>query len=269
MIQFQKLTMQKYNLFPIFRSALSFAALLCVVTACGKTEPEKKDVADQAPAAPVVEEAPTESLNDIMKRLDIDKRIRVEDGDKAPTNTQQAEAVLVFFNAMVRGDTAQLSPLMSAPDQAVLAEMVQTGEWKSTTENIARVNVGWTAGTTPDTLSVLGFFLVGDDFAAQLWTLSSSEDGKKNLMTALPSPPKMAEKLQGDKTEARIKQWLSLNKEELAFAKANDEVIEIPQQFRSVKGESVSEDGSGKSSPGSPEAPGRKTTPAGPKVPHR
>lgn len=232
--------MQKVNLISALRPAFSFAALLTLSVACGKTESETQAPVVAAPVVVVVEEAPTESINDMMKRLGIDKRIRVEDGDKAPNNVKQAEIIMMFFDAMARANAEKLSPLMSPADQRVLADMQKSGQWKSATKNITRINVGWTAGTEPGTLLVLGFFMVADDFAAQLWSLSSGDDNKPLILTALPSPPKIVEKLEGNKTEARIKQWLKRNKDELAGAKVPDEIVDIPQQDRSVKGESTS-----------------------------
>lgn len=260
MIQSRKLTMQKFNFFTPLRCALTCAALLGVLMSCGKDESEiKAAVAETAPVV-VVEEAPAESLNDIMKRLGIDQRIRIEDGDKAPNNIKQAEVILVFFNAMLNGDANKLSPLMSQADQLVLADMKKSGQFKSATKNITRINLGWTSGTEPGTQVVLAFFTVEDDFAAQLWSLSSGEDNKPLIFSALPSPPKITEKLEGNKTEVRIKQWLNRNKEELAIGKIPDEIIDIPQQDRSVKGEASTpastEDASPKTKPGSP---GRRT----------
>ena len=258
MIQLRKLKMQKVNLVSTTLIALLFSAMSCTIISCGKTEaPKEQADAKETQQVAAVEEAPKESLNDIMKRLGIDKRIRVEDGDKAPSNSKQAEAIVVFFDAMVRGNAQKLKPLLSEQDQVVLDDMDKSGQWKSATENISRVNVGWTAGSEPDTLTVLGFYTVGDNFAAQLWTMSSIEGGKPAIMTALPSPQKIVERLQGNKTDARIKQWLAINKEEMVSAKAPDEVIEIPQQDRSVKGESSSS-GSGDSEPSKPAGPGRR-----------
>jgi hypothetical protein len=252
----------------IRRAAIGLALLL--LAGCGKPAPKAEEHAEAAPAP--VAEAPKETIADMMKRLGIDPRVRVDDADKAPENPQEAETVLVFFDAMVRGNGAKLSPMLSALDQAVLADMQQSGQWKAATEGINRVNVGWTAGTEPGTLTVLGFFTVGDDFAAQLWSLAPGAEGKPSVMTALPAPPKVAERLQGAKSDARIKQWLALNKQELAAAKLADEIVEIPQQDRSVKGES-DEGGSGgesaPSSPGSPSGPGRTKPDGKPVAPPR
>ncbi|MCE9618308.1 MAG: hypothetical protein K8R92_00155 [Planctomycetes bacterium] len=245
----------------IGRAAL--AASLLLLSACSKPAPKQEETQEAKPVE--VAAAPSETLNEIVKRLGVDKRIRVDDGEKSPENVKQAEAVLVFFDAMVQGNADKIAPLMSKPDQSVLAEMKKSGQWKSATEKISRVNVGWAPGAEAGTLAVLGFFTVGDDFAAQLWSLSAFEEGKPLIMTALPSPPKIAERLQGNKTDARIKQWLALNKEELASAKAADEIIEIPQQDRSVKGESDSGSGSGEGGPSAPAGPGRRK-PDGPPV---
>ncbi len=257
MIQLRKLKMQNLNFIATTRAILLLTALLCVVIACGKTEePQQQTESEQAQPVAQVEQAPTETLNDIMKRLGIDKRIRVDDGDKPPSNMKQAEAIVVFFDAMVRGNAAKLRPLLSPQDQNVLDDMEKSGQWKLATQNIGRVNVGWTPGNEPDTLTVLGFYTVGDDFAAQLWSLGSLEGDKPAIMTALPAPQKIVERLQGNKTDVRIKQWLAINKEELVSAKAPDEVIEIPQQDRSVKGDSSSE--SSESEPSKPSGPGRR-----------
>ena len=257
MIQLRKLKMLKVNFNSTRRVALSLSALVLLAQACGKPEVKQAEVVEVKEV--VVEEAPKESINDIIKRLGIDKRVKVEDADKPPADVKQAESVLVFFDAMVRGDAEKLSPLMCKFDQAVLADMNKTDQWKSATQNISRVNVGWTAGSESGSLNVLGFYTVGDGFAAQLWSLSPAETDKPSIMTALPSPAKIDEKLQGNKTDARIKQWLAMNKDEIASAKAPDEIIEIPQQDRSVKGDSDSSSGSDEgAAPGNPAGPGRR-----------
>lgn len=258
MIQLRKLTMQKVNLVSTLRATLSCASLLTLVIACGKTESNQQPEAAEAQPVAVVEEAPKESLNDMMKRLGIDKRVRVEDGDKAPSNPIQAEVIVVFFDAMVHGNAAKLKPLLSPQDQAVLADMQASGQWKSATENINRVNVGWITGTEPDTLSVLGFFSTGDTFAAQLWSLSSGANDQPLVMTALASPQKIEEKLQGSKTADRIKQWLTLNKLELSEAKKPDETIEVPQQDRSIKGDAPGRSGSDDDPPRPSSRPGKR-----------
>lgn len=256
MIQLRKRTMQIVDCNLSRHFALLFGSVALLMVACGKTE--EKPAEDIAVKEVVVDETSKETLNDMMKRLGIDKRVRVEDSDKAPNDVKQAEAVLLFFDAMVRGNAEKLSPLMSQLDQAVLANMNKSGQWKIATENISRVNVGWTSGAENGSLTVLGFYTVGDVFAAQLWSLSPTEGESPLLMTALASPPKIDEKLQGNKTESRIKQWMNMNKEEIASAKAPDEIIEIPQQDRSVKGESNSSSEPESTEPKNPSGPGRR-----------
>ena len=75
MIQSRKLKMQKVNLVSTTRIALLISALSCTIISCGKTEaPKEQADATETQHVAAVEEAPTESLNDIMKRLGIDKK---------------------------------------------------------------------------------------------------------------------------------------------------------------------------------------------------
>src|SRR5688572_26315773 len=79
-----------------------------------------------APPAP----PPVSSIEDLMAELNIDPRVSLSE-DKAPGTTDERRAVLVFFDAMARGNAQALKGMLSVTDQLELDALVESGAWQA------------------------------------------------------------------------------------------------------------------------------------------
>ena len=141
----------------LLQSALLAAVL--ALTACGKKEEE---AAAPPPPPPPKQEVKVESVADVMKRLAIDSRVKMDESERPTTgdaggDLKRLEATLLFFNAMVKGDATKLKPMLSEADQTTLDLMQRDGQWKRATDRIDRVTVGCTGGQEPETFMALGW----------------------------------------------------------------------------------------------------------------
>lgn len=251
---------------------LRSAALATVLTlvACGKKEEES---APPPPPPPPKQEVKVETLAEMMQRLAIDSRVKMDESERPSTgdaagDLKRLEATLLFFNAMVKGDATKLKPMLSEADQATLALMLQDGQWKRATDGIDRVTVGCTGGQEPDTFMALGTFMIGDRFDTQLWMVKSPAGGESNVFVAVAAPPHIVDQLKGTKAEPRVQQWMKILKELAEKSKQPDEKVLASQQDRSIEGDTS--DAAEPSSPapgGSPSKPGRGKGGGGPQVP--
>lgn len=215
------------------------ATLLVAVLAvagCGKKEEDQAAQAPPPPPAPV-ETVKVESVEEVVTRLGLDKRLRMEESERpssgdAASDMKRLEALLVFFDAMLNAKEDAIKPMLSARDKATLETMVKAGEWKTLGQDVDRVSIGC-AG--PDVLAV---FLVGDKFQGQLWTFAESKDNPDQIqLEAQPNWPNMMDKLSGTTAEPRIKQWMAYTRSSLEESKKPDVPLESAQEDRSVKGE--------------------------------
>lgn len=234
------------------RVTLLAAALL--LSGCGKKE-EAAPPPPPPPPPPKVEVKP-ETVAEIVQRLGLDARVRMDEGERPNTgdaskDLARLEMALKFLDGMVTGKADAVRPLLTARDQATLEAMVKDGQWKRASEGIDRANAGW-AG---DKMLVL--YTVGDRFDVQLWEVVQV-DGEDRL-NALPQPPGIVDQLKGSKADPRIQQWEKIVKEFTDKGKEPDENPELPQQDRTVAGESG---GSGSDSPSPSPAPSPGPAPA-------
>ena len=173
----------------LLQSALLAAVL--ALTACGKKEEE---AAPPPPPPPPKQEVKVESVDDVMKRLAIDSRVKMDESERPNTgdaagDVKRLEATLLFFNAMVKGDATKLKPMLSDADQTTLDLMQKDGQWKRATERIDRVTVGCTGGQEPETFMTLGIFMTDDRFDPQLWSVKSPGAADQCTFSAVPTPP--------------------------------------------------------------------------------
>ncbi|MFM7807984.1 MAG: hypothetical protein ACKPEA_08645, partial [Planctomycetota bacterium] len=125
-------------------AALLLAAL--ALAGCGKKEEEQAAQAPPPPPAPV-ETVKAETVEEVVTRLGLDKRIRMEESERpssgdAATNQKQLEALVVFFAAMLNAKEDAIKPMLSARDKATLETMVKSGEWKTLGQDVDRVSIG-------------------------------------------------------------------------------------------------------------------------------
>ncbi len=229
------------------RKSESIARTLLILTlclaACGQEEsaPPPAAVAKAAPPPPPPQ-AVEEPISEVIARLGIDPRIKMDESERPKTpdpsgDGLRLEATLKFFDAMVKGNAEALKPMLSDDDQTTLASMQKDGQWKRVNADVTRVVVGCTNGQEPDTFLALGVFTVGDRFEAQLWSIQSPMGGEQNKFVAMASPTDVMEQLKGTKAEPRVQQWLKILKDLADKSKQPDVVVDLPQQDRSVQGE--------------------------------
>ncbi len=249
------------------------AALVLTLAACGGGDSaEQAETAPPPPPPAPKEEVASESVADVMKRLGIDRRVKMDESERpgmgdVAADTRRLEAVLKFFDAMVKGDADRLRPMLSKADQETLELMLKDGQWAAATGGIDRVTLGCCAGSEQEGCVTLAVFTIGDRFDAQLWNLP---DVEKVAFVAVAQPPGILEQLKGSKTEPRVKQWNDSLRAMSERAKQPDEKVELAQQDRSIGGEG----GDGESAPGgspsdtpdAPKGPGKRK-PGGPSVP--
>lgn len=246
----------------LLRAFLLASAL--VLAACG----EKKEEVQQAaapPPPPPKQEVPDETVSDVAKRLGIDARVRMDEGERprsgdAAADLKRLEAALKFFDAMVTAKADALRPMLGERDRATLAAMEKDGQWKVVNQDVDRVSVGFGGD------KVLAIYMVGDRFEGQLWQVLEADGGVR--FTALPTPPGVVEKLEGTKAEPRIQQWETVVRTLADAARKPDEAVEVQQQDRSVQGEDAGASGGAPASPpSSPGGPGSPSSPGGPRRP--
>lgn len=257
---------------------LRAAAISLALSLVGCGGGEESQQAEAPPPPPPVQVVELESVADVMKRLGIDRRVRMDESERPNTGNPEAdlralEATLTFFDGMVRGSADKVQPMLGDEDRKTLALMRQDGQWEAATGAIDRVTVGCAAGQEPDTVMALGIYMNGDRFETQLWTARLGDDAVR--FEAVPQPPGIIDQLKGNKAEPRVQQWMKMLKEQVERSRQPDEKVEIPQQDRSLEGEGG--DGAGSEDiPSSPGAPGGqpsaprgpgKRKPGGPTVP--
>lgn len=217
----------------------SIAAVILSLAACGDKKPEQAEQAP-APAPAPVERVKAEAVEDVAKRLGVDRRIRIEESERpssgdAAADMKRLEALLVFFDAMLNAKEDRIRPFLPPRELATLDAMVKDGQWKRIGDGVDRVTVGCSG---PDVLAV---FLVGDKFQGQLWSFAEAKEGSDQLqLVANPALPNMMDRLSGTTAEPRIKQWLAATRAFYERAKEPDLPMESAQEDRSVKGEDPS-----------------------------
>lgn len=248
------------------------AALFLALAACGGGDSAEQASTAPPPPPPPKQEVAVESVADVMKRLGIDRRVKMDESERpnsgdAAADMKRLEAVLRFFDGMVKGDAAKVRPMLSKADQTTLDLMQQDGQWTKATTGIERVTVGCCGGPEPETCMALAIYSTGDRFDPQLWTVRGADTV---AFEAMPQPPGIMEQLKGSKAEPRVQQWTKILKDQSDRAKQPDEKVELSQQDRSIEGEGGSAEGGSSpgepSTPDAPKGPGKRK-PGGPSVP--
>ena len=231
---------------------------------CGAEEEPAPVVKKQPKPAPVVEYTPEPTVTpvaDLMAEFQIDPRISLPE-DQAPDNDADRIAVLRFFDGFAKGDTGQLSGLLSGPDAALLQRMDESGSFQEATQGIMAINIQ--TGYASLGSCALALIMVDGEFEAQLWTYEVDGDPTADgaRFDSVPASPDIVDHLSGDDW---IAAWIEVMEGEWARATEPDEVIEIASTDLSDEDDSAG--GSGGNAPRGPGggAPGRKR-PTGPIV---
>lgn len=206
-------------------SVLGLAFMNFGLTGCGGGEEEMA----QAPRVQRTSSAASEasfarlvSIRDLMGEMGIDKRVELSE-DKAPDSTEQRRAVLDYFDSFARGDHQAAGDMMSLADQFELEQLVESGEWKATAEQITEIYVE--TGKSPHGLDcAFAIFEVGDTYQPQLWYYM--KDGQDFVFEAVSAPPGIMNRLYGLNP---IDVWHRILDDEEELANTPDDDVEIIQ----------------------------------------
>jgi hypothetical protein len=236
------------------------AAMTCasaMLVGCGEEPPA---VVQAPPPPPPKAEAPpppkVPTIAELMARLDIDPRVNLPE-ERAPQTEEQRVAVLKFYDSFARGNADALKPMLSAPDQFLLAEMVDAGTFAKSTADISRIDVR--CGTEGGNTCALAVFHVGEGFEPQLWVYDATKSTPE--FDAVATPPAIMNKLSGDNP---IAVWYEVLRLELAKADEPDEQPALPKQDFTKEQETSSSSDEGSAPAGAPSGSPGKRMPGAP-----
>jgi len=106
--------------------------MLIALPACNK-EDDNKAATKQAVAPPPPPPSPLENIK-------LDPRVEFPNAME-PSTTAIAQGVASLASAIVNGNTSNFRDMLAAPDQAVLASLSESGDWKESTEGIELARV--------------------------------------------------------------------------------------------------------------------------------
>ena len=242
-------------------------AAATMLAGCGEDPPPPAPVVRKAPPPPPPPPPPaptTTSISDLMAQFNIDPRINMTE-DTAPETDEERIAVLLFFDAFVRGNDGKLGDMLSEPDRFQLELMVKNGSFAKSIEKVEMIDIQTGMSPMGDSVA-LGIFMVDTDFQPTLWAYQIDGDPERGEVSfdAQPTPPNLMNRVSGDNL---IQAWYQILGEEMARAEEMDEEIEIPSQdFTDTEETKSSTSGGGPGGPGGGGgAPGRRK-PTGPVV---
>ncbi len=237
--------------------AIALSGTLLSTLGCSE-EPPPVVIAPQAPPKVFEPEvAPVTSIADLMLKYDIDPRVNLAEKD-APAADPERIAVLKFYDSFARGNGDTLKSMLSPADQFELDRIVASGDFKTNTDQITRIDVRCAAREGQN--CALAVFHVGDGFQPQMWSYTAANES--GSFDAAATPANIMDRLSGDD---HIAAWYEIIKLELAKANEPDEVIEVPQQdFTKTEAASSESSGGGETAPGAPSGTPGKRAPGAP-----
>lgn len=113
-----------------------------VLTGC-----KKKVVATPPPPPPPPPPAPKPvEIDGVMQSMKADARVQFPQ-EKAPVSEELAKAVISFADALAKGDSGKMEPMLNATAKGVLAELRASGGWDEATAKIQAVRVVQLSGS--------------------------------------------------------------------------------------------------------------------------
>jgi hypothetical protein len=208
------------NLCKTALTAIVLTSFLTFGSGCGE---EVVEAPKPVVKAPKRKPKPTKTIDVLMTELSIDSRIYVNE-EEAPKDVQARIAILKFFDAMLKVNTAKLKPMLGEDekdegednkvesDKMQLDAMARNGLQEKMDE-VSFVDVK--IGTSSDGRQcVMAVYEIGMDYQVQVWYFAKSSDGF--TFTSESTPPNLAGQLRGD--------WMT------HFFELKDEMIEIANQ---------------------------------------
>ncbi len=202
---------------------------LCIagLTGCSGEEEAPPVVIAPPPPAPAPPPPPAVTpIDQLMTDLSIDQRVSLPE-DKAPNNNADRKAVLVFFDALARGNSQSMKGMLPLSDQIELAALVDSGAWKNTVSKIQKIQIqtGVNSLNQKCALAVIEVGAIGDQsFQPQLWYFNTEQE--EPIFEAAATPPGILDKLSGD----WIASWHQILADEMAMADKPDADVSISQK---------------------------------------
>lgn len=255
----------RHNRVSIGLCVIACAGMSLLLAACSSEEPQQVVVAPAPPPPPPPPAPLVTPIDQLMMDLNIDPRVVLPE-ERAPDNNIDRKAVLVFFDAIARGNAQSLKGMLPLTDQLELAALVDSGAWKATVDSIQRIEVqtGTNSLSQKCALAVIEVGKLSNmTFQPQLWYYTTADEDP--IFEAAPSPPGIMDKLSGDWIAA----WHQVLEAEMALAMKPEEDLSVPQKNLDTGGSSQSASQGGGTNPfGGGGGGGRKLRdPKGPKVP--
>lgn len=116
------------------------ATMLALPSGCGEKKPKPKPVS-QTPVAPPRPPAPEKiDVAALLQAMGSDARVQFPDS-AAPTNEGLARAAITVANALARGDSDTLAPMLGPLSASVLDNLTASGDWDVGTGKIEAVRI--------------------------------------------------------------------------------------------------------------------------------
>ncbi len=216
----------------------------CALGGCDKPAPPPPPPAAPAPVqTPAPQQASLESV-------ELDPRVQFPE-ERLPYDQALAEAVGTLASAIARGDDEAMSRLLDPPAEAVLAELVERGEWESQTKGIELVRIVALEGAEADAKVGLA---VQDPKGAYLMAWEGRRAGDAWIFTGLATT---------EQTAARASDLDGVALSEEAVPEPQPEVAEAPADPDGRRDE-AGQPSRRRSGGGGPGRPGRPGRPGGP-----
>ncbi len=121
-----------------YAGLIGLVGALSLVSGCSKPPPPPPPPAPAPPPPP----PPNIKLEDVGQEMHVDARVQVAPGmEVGPEDRDLASAVLKLADAVAKGDSAEIQPLLTRGAQSILDTLKANGGWESGTSKIEAVRI--------------------------------------------------------------------------------------------------------------------------------